>query len=351
MLCDQLIEYCADPKRLRVLPRIREEYTALFAVRDRVTKAHRYTLDRASTLLVHDVQTMRPSKMFDAFRICRLPHANMWIEFDFANRTEWLERVMRTEGFKPSTNPMSVTPIRLGLYVERLDAHGRRFTIHPVWSLRDPDPNTLEVSICNLVMLIDLDDLRLRPFSDEKVEQHVSAMKRREATWTTKYLRDRREVEALLSLENHIRPHIPDYLAPLWTVAAESPETEKVMYEAAQYDLASEWRFFLAFLMILNSRNLVQYGDEEDYTRLNRQRVKSGKSPLLAHRPITLSLHLRDYMRRVYSRSAADPTDIHRHIVGGHFKLRKSGLWWWSPHLRGNVGEVPETPRTYHVKP
>jgi hypothetical protein len=36
------------------------------------------------------------------------------------------------------------------------------------------------------------------------------------------------------------------------------------------------------------------------------------------------------------------------HLVRGHFKVRRTGLFWWSPHVRGK-GEAP-VGQTYIVK-
>lgn len=45
------------------------------------------------------------------------------------------------------------------------------------------------------------------------------------------------------------------------------------------------------------------------------------------------------------------PTGQHRaHLVRGHFKVRKSGVFWWMPFVRGNQ-KLGFVHKHYEVKP
>jgi hypothetical protein len=33
----------------------------------------------------------------------------------------------------------------------------------------------------------------------------------------------------------------------------------------------------------------------------------------------------------------AEHRELRAHFVRGHFKARKSGVFWWSPHARGDL--------------
>jgi hypothetical protein len=95
-----------------------------------------------------------------------------------------------------------------------------------------------------------------------------------------------------------------------------------------------------AFLLLLNSRNLTRVEPQVISEKLQRARAKSGKQPLLDHARITIHLS-----RALAARAGAatDPRNPMRlHVVRGHFKIRKSGVFWWSPHSRGSLeaGEV-----------
>jgi hypothetical protein len=136
-------------------------------------------------------------------------------------------------------------------------------------------------------------------------------------------------------------------MAPLWNaMASVNTDGVKKMAELARFDLRSEWRFALALLVTLNSRNVINFGPGEDYTRLNKARAKSGKPPLLSHREIRLSLS--PSLKRRASSIGGTHDSLQEHIVMGHWKVRQSGVFWWSPHVRGWVGDAK--PRTYKVE-
>lgn len=105
-------------------------------------------------------------------------------------------------------------------------------------------------------------------------------------------------------------------------------------------------RFVESLLICMNSRNLVEIGDAPDLFRLNRARAKSGKAPFAAVRPIRLSLS-KIARRKFDAACAAGGGDVNRHWVMGHYKIRKSGVFWWSPFVRGNVGDAPSPPKPH----
>ena len=104
----------------------------------------------------------------------------------------------------------------------------------------------------------------------------------------------------------------------------------------------------MRFTLMLTARNApVQPG--EDFTRLNRGRAKVGKLPVLGCRPVRWDLS------RIERRAGGglSPEDRKRaigHIVRGHPKVRKSGVFWWSPDYRSVApGEAPPPGRDYQV--
>ncbi|MDD2794632.1 hypothetical protein [Acidocella sp.] len=103
----------------------------------------------------------------------------------------------------------------------------------------------------------------------------------------------------------------------------------------------------VAILLLLNSRNATETGEEPDLEAINRARTRKGEPPLLPLRPVIL-----DITRRLRAARRAGipnaPSDLRAALVRGHFKVRKSGVFWWSPHVRGNIGEV--SGRDYRVQ-
>lgn len=39
----------------------------------------------------------------------------------------------------------------------------------------------------------------------------------------------------------------------------------------------------------------------------------------------------------VASSSPGDDSSIRAHFVRGHFKIRRTGIFWWSPYVRGDL--------------
>lgn len=106
----------------------------------------------------------------------------------------------------------------------------------------------------------------------------------------------------------------------------------------------------LVFFLLLNARNrVVQVTDGPDFTRLNRSRAKSGKAPLLSSKIIKLDLS-RPIVQALRRGTSTNPRDLAAHVVRGHFKVRKSGVFWWSPFVRGGDKAKGDKPLpTYEV--
>lgn len=108
----------------------------------------------------------------------------------------------------------------------------------------------------------------------------------------------------------------------------------------------------ILIIMLLTARNtplLVEEG--EDLSRLNKKRSQSGKPPLVDARPVTWNLSREE---RCVGRTTA-PFDgearsaATAHIVRGHMKVRKSGVFWWSAHSQLFGANEPISGRDYSV--
>jgi hypothetical protein len=92
-------------------------------------------------------------------------------------------------------------------------------------------------------------------------------------------------------------------------------------------------------LILLNARNAVTIEDVPAPEKLNKKRAKEGKAPLLGHRIVRLRL---DGARAKSSiaKNGGGESNIRGTLVRGHFKIRKTGIFWWSPHPRRGMGAV-----------
>lgn len=107
----------------------------------------------------------------------------------------------------------------------------------------------------------------------------------------------------------------------------------------------------LRLLLILNSPSrILETGEGEDNRRVDARRAREGRPPLPNLRPIRFDI---GRFRRAGFDNAAPPEnqrDVAAHFVRGHFKVRSTGLFWWSPHVRYQLDEeLPVMPRDYKV--
>jgi len=76
--------------------------------------------------------------------------------------------------------------------------------------------------------------------------------------------------------------------------------------------------------------------------KLNRNRAAKGRPPLVEHLVVRMRLSPRAKAsghERGWGGSGASRGTL----VMGHFKVRKSGIFWWSPHARRGYGAVTRT--------
>jgi hypothetical protein len=105
----------------------------------------------------------------------------------------------------------------------------------------------------------------------------------------------------------------------------------------------------LGLLLIINSPSKILLIEEPDNATLNAKRARRGRAPILDLR--TIKFDIARFQR------AANPGislqtegDVAEHVVRGHFKTRQTGVFWWSPHVRYQMGDEPVAkPKDYDV--
>lgn len=99
-----------------------------------------------------------------------------------------------------------------------------------------------------------------------------------------------------------------------------------------QNDWNGELPFIFAMLGTLNARNISER-EYVDRAELNRKRARRGKPPLSSHHTLTINPRVRRFFKPT---GKGETADMRAHFVRGHFKVRKSGVFFWLPHLRGD---------------
>lgn len=92
----------------------------------------------------------------------------------------------------------------------------------------------------------------------------------------------------------------------------------------------------LACILLINCRAGVAI-EAADLSRLNTKRLARKARPLYEHKTVTLDIFKQRPASDRQGRPGRARDDLRAHMVMGHFKKRKTGVFWWSPHVRGDA--------------
>lgn len=99
-------------------------------------------------------------------------------------------------------------------------------------------------------------------------------------------------------------------------------------------DLEDEIGGIFSILILMNAKNCVDIKPVTIEPRLNKARRKNGKPELLDYSVINIRLNRA--AERAHASGEMTREEARMHVVRGHFKIRKSGVYWWRPHWRGD---------------
>ena len=89
----------------------------------------------------------------------------------------------------------------------------------------------------------------------------------------------------------------------------------------------------LPSLILLNCRNAVERQFTPAPDRLNKQRAKKGKAPIREF--TTVKVHLSGSQKRAMEKEGVSVASARDgSFVMGHFKVRKTGIFYWGFHMR-----------------
>ena len=112
--------------------------------------------------------------------------------------------------------------------------------------------------------------------------------------------------------------------------------------QLARSDWAGEVAYLLAVIGLMNARNATEL-IAVDQRKLNQARVKRGVRPLFEHH--VLKIHTRQQRRVSDSERGGSHEPIRGHFVAGHWKVRRTGIFFWHPFQRGDFtkGKIDKT--------
>jgi hypothetical protein len=122
--------------------------------------------------------------------------------------------------------------------------------------------------------------------------------------------------------------------------------------EAFRSKVKSAAHLGIALICLLTAKNApLRIDPEEDMTKINARRERSGNAILFSAHAVSWDLSRAE--RRIRQSGEAASSEVRKeaiaHIVRGHVKIRKSGAFWWSPHVRGSLAEHTLQGRDYKV--
>lgn len=292
----------------------------------------------------------RPSSVVAALSYARLPYDNIWIERPFVPSIGKDGR---------DINAGKPPPRRVGALLLKQDgmpgapSHSCALAM---WAWSFPDET---IHIAPFAMIFDWAN---KIDGQEITDSEINAIgKIRSARWHD-YIGDEKELAAIKELRRHSGLLANPAALPFWQVLGipgkpgrswYQPDLDGAMITRSQSamlasftdDLASEDSIVTGFLLMLNSRNALTR-EPDDFTRLNKTRAKNRKPPLTEF--IKTTLYVPRHLKQAFGNSPANRAAARLHMVRGHYKIRSSGVYWWTPHPRGRG--KPVTRHQYTVK-
>lgn len=264
-------------------------------------KAQNFVLDRSIGEVAGD---MSRKAVRDVLPFCRLPYPVCWIEIAQQDRPFFADAF--THGPNHSGGKV-YQPGRVGILCEQQGDDPQRFYASLAWtySVADQLAQGLDspLSICPVGLSIRCNE------PDPELGEPFTAQ---------------------------------ELLTPYWretmlAILEASPDAYDVLRRNAQHDWAGEPWFWLAVLALLNAKNGASSTFTPAPAALNKSRAKAGKPPLADYHQLTLRIGPRD--AQAARGGGSDRNAMRAHTVRGHFKIRRTGVYWWRPFIRGEVAE------------
>jgi hypothetical protein len=260
-----------------------------------------------------------------AFPHCRLPFAKTWIELAHLERPSFAAAPMKVPRFQ-------MKPKRVGYLLTATRPDLSAWKAHLFWSAEQstscPGALAMEFDMTSTFKLPQWPETKMTRSHERSLIAGCIGEKNHPG-WehATESVRQ--------AMADHTRPTMPDYEMPMPIGIPPNRYMEfyTTICNLSRHDWAGEPAYLLAVIGLLNARNAVET-DTVDYCKLNRARMKRGKPPLYEHK--LLKIAHRQH-RRVYANGdGGDYTPMRQHFCRGHFKIRRTGVFFWHPHLRGD---------------
>lgn len=274
------------------LPRL---YVGLDKIQLKIDAAQKFNLATDFALAAdglvdnfHELEKIAP--------FCRLPYPMCWFEFAQADRHHW-------RGAPLHYPQLQGKPHRVGFLTEAIGDDLAHWCTYLCWSLKDHGP------VPDAFREMAQSNLNLSPLT-------VSYN-------TAKPFRKGNFGECI------------EFGRASFDLGLPKDMIETYFRTLGRSDWAGEIRYLIAILGLLNARNVAEL-EPVQFTKLNKHRVKQKRQPLSAHTLLKIrSTHKPSLLTGAAGHIRSG--EIRAHFVRGHFKTRSTGIFWWGPHMRGQL--------------
>jgi hypothetical protein len=344
-----------------------------------VSQAQRFELSDDVAVAAYRLTTSKPTTLLNALPLVRTPYRKMWLEWRGGATT-------RTGMIRPQNRrdqDIAPDPLKQGVLIET-DETGQRGVMTFAWihdhrpkffdSVMPTDASYSPVNIGPLGTLFNweegaivLDDamrtlreryksdaerkspggmmdlLMISRYSKEMSDEDLKAWMERSMfhDWS-RHADKAGERQALAQLNRHampfVSPHAVGFLEWCAKQAFSSPTKlrnfmEMVVRQSWEADIEGEAPMAETVMALMNSKNAVEYHDV-DLKALNKSRAKMKRQQFLPYR--VTDLRLSQAQRRAFHAGLITREQAGLHSVRGHFKVRRTGVYWWHPFERGD---------------
>jgi len=329
MLCDELVQ------------RGVEGYPAANALLDRIKRAAKFKLSHDFSM-VADELTDNFNNLARALPFCRLPAADTWIEVSQADRPRYMTAPIHNDDAQGRVR-------RVGWLCTATRPDLSAWKIHLLWELLESGSLNASSMATEVDMKFPLDGRDARVLYKETVEN-------RKYDWLKKPPGshpgwESANWEARQIVSQHTQCVHPDYDLPAppmqYLDRINLSEWAKMIHELALSDWSGEVVFHLACIGLMNSVNVAR-AVEVNKMMHNKKRTKQKKPLLFSHHELHIHPRVFTQMARCTNAYGTDAA-VRQHFCRGHWKVRKSGIFFWRPHLRGSR-ELGTVEKTYSVE-
>jgi hypothetical protein len=322
MLCDELYESHTG----KVGAYFKYDKEGIGSLCRKFIEAHKFVVSDDAYEMARHIREQKPSSMLESMNFARPPFPLTWIEYSSSAKRDSNIDDLRTEAEAPRTK-------KIGFLVEEksenelLISMGYSFrdsSLPPIMSIlsyvydKKKGAEMME-ELINLGSGIKVDPSTYMKAQDAKISEWVETL-------------SSHELEAAKKIGEMFVPFpFPHYMNTMYEGGKLDQKIMVQSMQSAAADWIGETLFPQLFFILMNCKNAVEIQDHENIEALNKKRIRNGKLALFDHKTIVLTNKLKAAIRE----DGETDEHVRMHWRRGHFKIRKTGVYWWSPHLAG----------------